>query len=104
MIEVRCMREPWSDSVALAVLHRAHGKSFCAAPLTMVEMAEGEVINATLRMENQTAQGLMDELWRCGLRPTEGSGSAGSLAATERHLKDMQAIAVGLLKKSGVNL
>ena len=42
----------------------------------------------------------MDELWRCGLRPSEGTGSAGSLAATERHLKDMQAIAFDLLKRS----
>lgn len=102
MIEVRCMREPWSDSVALAVMHRAHGKSFYAAPLTMIEMAEGEMVNAAFRMENQTAQGLMDELWRCGLRPSEGSGSAGSLAATERHLKDMQTIAMGALKQKGM--
>jgi hypothetical protein len=40
----------------------------------------------------------MDELWRVGLRPTEGSGSAGSLAATERHLSDMQRIAFKLLE------
>lgn len=33
------------------------------------------------------AQNLMDSLWNCGLRPTEGKGSAGALAATERHLK-----------------
>ena len=36
------------------------------------------------------AQELMDDLWQCGVRPSEGSGSAGALAATERHLKDMQ--------------
>lgn len=46
----------------------------------------------------------MDELWTCGLRPSEGTGSAGSLAATERHLKDMQVIAMGLLKKDGVEV
>lgn len=50
----------------------------------------------------QEAQRLMDELWDCGLRPSEGTGSAGSLAATERHLKDMQTIAMGLLRKEGV--
>lgn len=37
-------------------------------------------------------QRLMDELWNVGLRPTEGTGSAGSLAATERHLTDMRAL------------
>lgn len=36
------------------------------------------------------AQELMDSLWQCGLRPSEGSGSAGALAATERHLRDLQ--------------
>lgn len=52
----------------------------------------------TLRLRPEDAQGLMDELWRVGLRPTEGTGSAGSLAATERHLADMRSVAFGLLK------
>jgi hypothetical protein len=41
-------------------------------------------------MDRWEMQELMDALWRCGLRPTEGVGSVGALAATERHLKDMQ--------------
>ena len=49
------------------------------------------------RIDKASAQRLMDELWRCGVRPSEGSGSAGSLAATERHLKDMRAIAFSRL-------
>jgi len=44
------------------------------------------------------AQSLMDSLWERGLRPTEGKGSAGSLAATERHLKDVQEFSDRLLK------
>jgi hypothetical protein len=39
-----------------------------------------------------SAQQLMDELWHVGLRPSEGTGSAGSLAATQRHLHDMRAL------------
>lgn len=46
---------------------------------------------------------LMDELWRAGVRPTE-IGGAGALKATERHLEDMQAIAIGLLRQQGVQL
>lgn len=38
------------------------------------------------------AQILIDDLWSCGIRPTEGMGSAGSLLATQNHLKDMQGI------------
>jgi hypothetical protein len=33
----------------------------------------------------------------CGIRTSEGSGSAGSLAATERHLADMRAIVANSL-------
>jgi hypothetical protein len=61
-----------------------------------------EIAKPTFSLENDTAQMLMDELWRCGLRPTEGSGSAGSLAATERHLRDMQNVADAALAKVGV--
>lgn len=60
-----------------------------------------EPVEPLLRLRPHDAQELMDELWRCGLRPTEGTGSAGSLAATERHLKDMQRIAMGLLRLEG---
>jgi hypothetical protein len=53
---------------------------------------EGNIVEPTLRIRNDEAQELMDALWDAGLRPTEGTGSAGSLAATERHLADMRAI------------
>lgn len=43
-----------------------------------------------LRLDYALAQRLMDELWKCGLRPKEGTGSAGAMAATERHLADLQ--------------
>lgn len=51
---------------------------------------------ATLTPEN--AQALMDNLWTCGVRPTEGKGSAGAMVATENHLKDMRAIVSDRLK------
>lgn len=41
-------------------------------------------------MLGSQAQELMDDLWRCGVRPTEGAGTAGSMAATQRHLEDMR--------------
>jgi hypothetical protein len=81
------------------------GKELVANPITF---SEGDDCCASyepcLRLSIKNAQKLMDQLWSCGLRPTEGSGSAGSLAATERHLKDMQNIAKGLLKKEGVEV
>lgn len=52
-----------------------------------------------LSLTMQDAQDLIDQLWRCGLRPSEGSGSAGALAATQLHLKDMQTITFELLER-----
>jgi len=54
------------------------------------KIPEGEVPPWFLRISNLEAQALIDRLWSVGFRPTEGSGSAGALAATERHLADMQ--------------
>ena len=62
---------------------------------------DGSMIDPSFRLTSDEAQGLMDRLWTLGLRPTEGAGSAGSLAATERHLADMREIALGALKKAG---
>ncbi len=54
----------------------------------------------TTTLSPTAAQQLIDDLWDCGLRPSEGSGSAGQLAAVERHLKDMQTLVFhGLEKK-----
>lgn len=39
-----------------------------------------------LQLPKESLQSLMDELWHLGIRPTEGHGSTGQLAATEKHL------------------
>ncbi len=45
---------------------------------------------APVSIDQVEAQQLMDDLWQCGIRPTEGSGSAGAMAAQTRHLEDMR--------------
>jgi hypothetical protein len=57
-----------------------------------VKVEEGAIPPVAFRLSMVEAQALMDRLWMAGLRPTEGSGSAGALSATERHLKDMQTL------------
>ena len=57
------------------------------------ELLEGtEPIQAPFYLEFRDAQALMDRLWDCGLRPSEGTGSAGSLEATRKHLEDMRTL------------
>jgi len=69
-----------------------------ATDITMTEVEDGAVTKPLISIKPQVAQELMDTLWQCGLRPSEGSGSAGSLSATERHLADMEKIAFHALK------
>lgn len=40
-----------------------------------------------LHLSKESLQSLIDQLWQLGIRPTEGHGSTGQLAATERHLE-----------------
>ncbi len=64
------------------------------AELVFEERKMNEFAAPTLQLSSRSneAQALMDRLWSCGLRPTEGNGSAGALAATERHLADLKAL------------
>lgn len=103
-VKIQCERKRWSKDIEVAVLVvDQDGRHSVAAPLVFSRLEEGQAIaDPTFKLRNHEAQDLMDELWNCGLRPSEGTGSAGSLAATERHLKDMQTIALGLLKAQGV--
>lgn len=98
--EVLAKLRQWTRSVDLLILR--HDPPSAAGPVAYDfhdpravithEARSGEryPIDASLTLEMEAAQGLMDQLWDCGLRPTEGSGSAGSLAATQRHLEDMR--------------
>lgn len=74
-------------------------KRLMAKPIEMVEVGDDIIQEPTVSLTVDQAQQLMDALWSCGLRPTEGSGSAGALAATQHHLEDMRKIATKLLDK-----
>lgn len=58
--------------------------------MTLETKDEGSRKPKAFSLNTLEAQALMDRLWSAGLRPSEGSGSAGALAATERHLADMR--------------
>jgi len=46
----------------------------------------------------EEAQALMNQLWSCGLRPTEAKAGAGCLVATQHHLDDMRKIVFAKLE------
>lgn len=92
-------QHPWDERVGfMLVLHETGKKRVVAKPLEFVEVPEGAPLDPTFSLDRPEAQELMDMLWSCGLRPTQGKGSEGQLGAVERHLADMRAIAFNKLE------
>jgi hypothetical protein len=90
---IRAQSTPWRSGIELYIGDR-EGKTR-VAQIIMEKLPDDAAACcpvSSLQMSNAAAQTLMDDLWQSGLRPTEGTGSAGSLAATERHLADMRAL------------
>ncbi len=98
MLEIRMQRRPQflHDGIEIYILDRANRA--CAQPLQFAAFAEGAEICRALDLGMDEAQMFIDGLWECGLRPTEGTGSAGAMAAVQRHLADMRALVFQSLK------
>lgn len=76
-----------------------------ASPLAFETITDNAALTPpVVTLKNSEAQDLMDELWRAGVRPSEGSGSAGSLKATENHLEDMRRIVFHQIGKFKIKL
>lgn len=95
---VRVVREPmlgdlWQIRLARRTVDQGVARIACAAPVVYCARTPdmmGMEVPSTFQLDQDGAQQLMDELWRAGIRPTEGEGSAGQLAAVRDHLKDLQ--------------
>jgi hypothetical protein len=89
--KIRAHASPWNQGVELLILSpRGDG---VALPIQFEPIENPAVrLESTLSIAREQAQTLMDDLWNAGLRPTEGTGSAGALAATQRHLEDMRTL------------
>lgn len=70
------------------------------AELTMVPMVPHAMNKETLSITDNSAQMLMDELWRVGVRPSNGEGNVGQIGAMKLHLDDMRKIAFSELSLS----
>lgn len=91
-------RAIWSDRVGFALFERRGEKTAYSKSVVMfVPEVDGTSIEPTFYLESDEVQELMDNLWHLGFRPSEGTGSAGALAATQKHLEDMRKIAFDLI-------
>ena len=106
-LEILCDRNPFIKRTIFLARYqdKSVGKWFLGKP---IEFEEEDPLRdpyhspePTFELTDSNCQALMDAIWSVGFRPSEGTGSAGALAAVERHLKDMQEIAFGSLRASG---
>lgn len=101
-IDVRAQAAPWRGGIELSIMVQDRGsrgsdKSLIGTSVVMQEVEIGAMVSPTCRIGFTAAQQLMDDLWAAGLRPTEGAGSAGALAATQKHLDDMRKLTFALM-------
>lgn len=99
---IAAVNEPeFFGTIAIYITGNEEGKRLVGRPLEYdAIVSDGRPISPAIRMEKEAAQRLMDSLWDCGLRPSEGTGSAGAMAATQRHLEDMRTLVFDGLKLS----
>ena len=87
---IRVARGPWSPNVQV-LISAVQGRNLAvAAPILFQPIEPDQIAQPQLELNTSDAQSLMDQLWACGLRPTEGSGSAGALSAVQAHLADFR--------------
>src|SRR5581483_8221763 len=90
--EIRVGKDFYGLDLAVIIRQRTTLGIAFAEPISMKVRGDYEApdVVPTLRLSETSAQVLMDDLCKCGLRPTEGTGSAGAMAAQTRHLEDMR--------------
>jgi len=67
-------------------------RRFVARPMVFDGINPAMQADPAVSMSDSEAQVLADQLWAAGFRPTQGHGTSGQLAATEKHLDDMRCL------------
>jgi hypothetical protein len=96
MLRVRAFRQPHRcDGIGLFIEDICRDKMMVIDGLLRFRELKSEEFyqpspQPDVSLDMKAGQKLMDDLWDAGLRPSEGTGSAGSFAAQGRHLEDMR--------------
>lgn len=93
-MKLLCHRSNYGMSIDFQLHdHRPGGRVAVCEPVTLTILDKGVIEpRPTFSLTPSEAQELIDRLWDCGLRPSEGSGSAGAMAAVQAHLQDMRTL------------
>jgi len=96
---LRATLQPWQRNIELRLAVVDGRRVSAATTLIFKTTEECEEIEPLMTIRGHMAQELMDQLWQCGLRPTEGAGTAGSMAAVQAHLQDLRQMIPALRRK-----
>lgn len=100
MIEARVQRGNWGRDLEVLLVDRSSKDFAIVTDLILTHQTDGTIVEPSFKMSYEHAQQLMDDLWVCGLRPSEGTGSAGALASTQKHLDDMRKLVFDYIQRS----
>jgi len=59
--------------------------------MTMAAVKSGDPMSPVALLRDNEAQVLMDDLWRCGMRPTEAQTGDATLEAKDAHISTLKA-------------
>jgi hypothetical protein len=92
MIQFNVGYNPAYGCYDIYAFNRNGDKHFLGKPIEFTEVVEKyeRPSGPTAVLDKLSAQALIDELWRAGVRPSNGEGSVGEIAAVRNHLADMQ--------------
>jgi len=97
-IRPRVQKRPWNDDYVFWLVgydipggtDYRNAKRYVVTEVELTEFSEGSEYPApSFTVPNLEIQGVMDELWRAGVRPTE-VGTAGHVAAVQAHADHME--------------
>lgn len=104
-MKIYATTELFRDTIDIRIgLHRDSSTYAVAQPMLFKDQHIGLIVDPCISLTREDAQSLMDQLWNCSIRPTEGAGTAGSMLATQHHLDDMRAMTMALLRKLEVQV
>lgn len=96
---IRAQQMEWYSGISIGIFTLQEDNSIIAVKeLTAIKLEPGSIIPDVMKITKRQAQILLDDLWHCGIRPSDGTGNTGQLAATQKHLDDMKEIAFFALK------
>lgn len=87
---IRAHSAPWHMAIELSIF--SDDRKTRVKEIVLEERDQNFEHAPSFSLDLDQAQTLMDDLWHSGIRPTNGSGSAGAMRAVERHLEDMRTL------------